>query len=81
MTEAAEAVRAGAKATIERIERYLGRLMQGVETEEQYTAACRRAWRYYHRLKREDRDLMLALMVQMTLSHYCSFRPWRRRNP
>ena len=70
---------ASARATVERIERYLKRLAEGVETEAQFAAACERAWRYYHRLKKEDRELMLVLMVQLTLHRYYHAERRRRR--
>ena len=57
-------------ATAERIERYLKKLVRGVTTEEQAGEAMDRAWRYYHRLRREDRRVMLALMLRFTLLRY-----------
>lgn len=56
-------------ATLARIERYLAKLVRGVTTPEQSRAALEQAWRYYHRLRKEDRRVMLALMLQHTLRH------------
>lgn len=66
-------------ATSERIERYLEKLVQGVETEEQSREAMERAWKYYHRLRREDRRVMLALMLRFTLRHYHQAERRRQR--
>ena len=78
-------------ATSERIERYLEKLVRGVETEEQSREAMERAWKYYHRLRREDRRVMLALMLRFTrvpiwlmrqaLRHYQAERRRQRRQP
>lgn len=66
-------------ATAERIERYLKKLVRGVTTEEQSREAMERAWRYYHRLRREDRRVMLALMLRFTLRHYHGLERRRQR--
>lgn len=69
-------------ATQERIERYLRKLVRGVTTEEQSREAMERAWRYYHRLRREDRLVMLALMLRYTLLRYHGLeRRKQRRQP
>lgn len=66
-------------ATSERIERYLEKLVRGVTTEEQSREAMERAWKYYHRLRREDRRVMLALMLRFTLRHYHQAERRRQR--
>ena len=65
--------------TAARIERYLEKLVRGVTTEEQALEAERRAWRYYHRLRREDRQVMLAMMLRNTLHRYHLAERRRRR--
>ena len=65
-------------ATLGRIERYLEKLVRGVTTPEQSRAALERAWRYYHRLRKEDQRVMLALMLRHTLRHF-HFAERRRR--
>ena len=66
-------------ATSERIERYLEKLVRGVTTEEQSREAMERAWKYYHRLRREDRRVMLALLLRFTLRHYHQAERRRQR--
>ena len=66
-------------ATQERIERYLKKLVRGVTTPEQSREAMERAWRYYHRLRREDRLVMLALMLQFTMLRYHGLERKRQR--
>lgn len=64
----------------QRIERYLEQLVSGgVTTEEQSREALVRAWKYYHRLRREDRRVMLALMLRFTLRHYHQAERRRQR--
>ena len=65
--------------TAARIERYLEKLVRGVTTEEQSREAMERAWKYYHRLRREDRRVMLALMLRFTLRHYHQAERRRQR--
>ena len=66
-------------AAAARIERYLEKLVRGVTTEEQALETERRAWRYYHRLRREDRQVMLAMMLRNTLHRYHLAERRRRR--
>ena len=61
---------AGQAATAQRIRRYLKGLVRDVKTDEQYRAALLRAMRYYGRLRREDRRVMLAELLRCTLRHY-----------
>ena len=66
-------------AAAARIERYLEKLVRGVTTEKQALEVERRVWRYYHRLRREDRQVMLAMMLRCTLHRYHLAERRRRR--